>query len=169
MLYWDLYKWSDQDEAVTSHERFLKEANRGSHQIQRDPDVHQCDSFAPPTSLWCSAFCFLLLFFLQRSLRMTAVVFLPWVCDVNPVTQKKSLILQQHIVLAVRACVHACVINPASWCFQLSMDHNEELIWIAVIHKPALVHVAYVGGRVWGWGGKKKQKTSYLLFARVLY
>lgn len=63
----------------------------------------------------------------------------------------------------VGVCVHALVIKPApGWCFRLSMDHNEQVIWIAVLCKPAPVHMVYMESRL---GIKKKKKTSifYLL------
>lgn len=40
-------------------------------------------------------------------------------------------------------CLWLCVLKPAcSWCFQLSMDHNEQQIWIVVILQPPRPHVA---------------------------
>lgn len=109
------------------------------------------------------------LFLMQKNLRMTHGVYAMslWCKSCHA---EKSWI-PQHTVLAlcvcacvflcvcVLVCARACVIKPASWCFQLSMDHNEELIWIAVIHKPAPVHMVSLGWRV----GEKKHLILYLL------
>lgn len=55
--------------------------------------------------------------------------------------------------------VWLCVLKPAwSWCFWLSLDHNEQQIWIAVIHKPTLPCV------VCGWVGGYECVFSVLVF-----
>lgn len=58
----------------------------------------------------------------------------------------------------VCVCAHTCdkTCTVPWWCFWHSMDHNE-VIWIAVIRKPALVHRVYVGSR------EGEKKASYLL------
>lgn len=54
---------------------------------------------------------------------------------------------QPELWLLATGCVWLCTLKPASsWCFRLSVDHNEQQIWIAVIHKPTLACIAYVGG-----------------------
>lgn len=56
--------------------------------------------------------------------------------------------------------VWLCVLKPAwSWCFWLSLDHNEQQIWIAVIHKPTLPCV------VCGW---VDMNVSFLCLCFVL-
>lgn len=55
--------------------------------------------------------------------------------------------------------VWLCVLKPAwSWCFWLSLDHNEQQIWIAVIDKPTLPCV------VCGWVGGYECVFSMLVF-----